>query len=58
MVSHPKFRMLVAVNGSRKTAVKLDADGDGEMTAFPAAADALPLPAAVVADVTVDVGCC
>jgi hypothetical protein len=50
--------MLVAVNGSRKTAVKLDADGDGEMTAFPVAADALPLPAVVVADVTVDVGCC
>ena len=42
--SHPKFKMLEAVKGSRNTAVKLAADGDGEI---PVTVDKLPVPAEV-----------
>ena len=57
--SHPKFKMLEAVNGSRNTAVKLAADGDGEI---PVTVDKLPVPAevgaAAVDDDDVGVCCC
>ena len=47
--------MLEAVNGSRNTAVKLAADGDGEI---PVTVDKLPVPAEVGAAAADGVGVC